>query len=130
LQTRIQNAVLTGKGWEDVPPELRKAAETPWFRSLLAFDPAKVMPKVKQPVLVIQGSLDTQVKPHHADRLGELARARKKAPAVDVVHLQGVNHLFVRAKTGEVSEYASLPEKTITPELATRIADWLNATVR
>jgi dipeptidyl aminopeptidase/acylaminoacyl peptidase len=92
---------------------------------MLLFDPAKVMPKVKQPILIVQGDLDKQVFPHHADTLGELARARKKAGPVELVHLSGVNHLLVPATTGEVSEYASLPEKTISPVVPKTIGEWL-----
>jgi alpha-beta hydrolase superfamily lysophospholipase len=125
LQQKIQAAVLSGTGWEEVPQELRRAADTPWFRSLLEFDPAKAMSRFKQPVLVVQGDLDTQVKPHHADKLGELARARKKSGPVEVVHLPGINHLLVPAKTGEVQEYGSLEGASVTPEIATRIAEWV-----
>jgi pimeloyl-ACP methyl ester carboxylesterase len=125
LQRKIQAAVVSGTGWEDVPPELRHQADTPWFRSLLQFDPKQAMSRFKQPVLIVQGDLDTQVKPHHADRLGELARARKNAGAVDVVHLPGINHLLVPAKTGEVQEYGTLRDVSVTPEVATRIAEWL-----
>ena len=125
IQQRIQTAVLTGIGWEGIPPELRRRADTPWFRSLLQFDPAKTMPRVKQPVLIVQGELDTQVQPHHADKLAELARARKKAPPVEVLRLPGVNHLLVRATTGEVSEYGALKERTIVPDVAQKIAEWL-----
>ena len=126
LQTRIQNAVLTGKGWENVPDDLRMQAETPWFASLLAFDPAKVMTKVKQPILIIQGELDKQVPPHHAEKLAELARGRKKAPAVEMKRLPGINHLLVRATTGEVAEYGVLTDRTITPETSEAIAAWLS----
>jgi pimeloyl-ACP methyl ester carboxylesterase len=102
LQRQIQAAVVSGKGWESLPPEVRKQADTPWFRSLLLFDPATVMPRIKQPILILQGDVDTQVPAHHADKLGELARARKKgAGSVEVVHLPGVNHLLARATTGE-----------------------------
>jgi pimeloyl-ACP methyl ester carboxylesterase len=125
LQKKIQQAVLTGAGWEEIPPELRKQADTPWFQSLLAFDPAKVMPKVSQPVLVVQGSLDTQVPPHHATRLGELANARKKAPPTDVVVVDGVNHLLVPATTGEVDEYAQLKERVVSPKVTEKIVSWL-----
>lgn len=124
LQTRIQAAVVSGE-WAFIPEDMRKQADSPWFRSLLMFDPAEAMKKVKQPILIIQGALDTQVRPHHADKLAELARARKKAPPVEVVHLPGVNHLLVRATTGEVSEYANLPEKTIVPDVAEKIAGWM-----
>jgi pimeloyl-ACP methyl ester carboxylesterase len=127
LQKRIQHAVVTEneKDWEGIPPELRRQADTPWFRSLLSFDPAAVMPKVKQRILVIQGDLDQQVFPHNADRLVELARKRKKAAPAEVLHLPGINHLLVPAKTGDVSEYVSLPDKTITPAVAKAIAEWL-----
>jgi fermentation-respiration switch protein FrsA (DUF1100 family) len=83
------------------------------------------MPRIKQPILILQPELDKQVIPGHADKLAELARARKKAPAVDVRKLAGINHLLVRARTGEVSEYGSLPEKKIVAEVAEAIAGWL-----
>jgi len=125
LQARIQEAVITDKGWESIPKELREQADSAWFRSLLLFDPAKVMPEIEQPILIIQGDLDRQVFPHHADQLAALARNRKKSPPVEAVHLPGINHLLVPAKTGDVSEYSSLPEKTITPAVVKTIADWL-----
>lgn len=127
LQKRIQHAVISEseKDWEGIPPELRKQAETPWFKSFLTFDPAVVMAKVKQPILVIQGDLDHQVFPNNADRLVELARKRKKSAPAEVLHLPGINHLLVPAKTGDVSEYVSLPDKTIAPAVAKAIADWL-----
>jgi uncharacterized protein len=126
LQKQIQKAVIDGAGWESLPPELRKQADTPWFRSLLLFDPATVMPRVKQPILVIQGDLDTEVAPHHAEKLAELARARKKdAGPLEVVHIPGVNHLMVPASTGEVQEYAELKTNAISPEVASAIATWL-----
>ena len=37
----------------------------------------------------------------------------------------GVSHLLVRAETGEVAEYTRLKEKTIVPEVAAKIADFL-----
>lgn len=125
LQTRIQEAVVTDKGWESIPPDLRAQADTAWFKSLLLFDPAKVMQKIGQPLLIIQGDLDQQVYPHHADQLGALARTRKKSPPVEVVHLPGINHILTPAKTGEVAEYATLSDKNITPEVAKTIATWL-----
>ena len=125
LQQKIQLAVMTGVGWEGVPQDLRRQADTPWFKSLLLFDPSYWMPRVRQPILVLQGDLDKQVPANHADTLGELARRRKKNPPVQVVHLPGVNHLLVRAVTGEVTEYGELKEKTIVPEVAATIAEFL-----
>ncbi|MDQ3213254.1 MAG: alpha/beta fold hydrolase [Acidobacteriota bacterium] len=125
LQQKIQAAVIADKGWGGIPPTLREQADSPWFRSLLLFDPAKVMPKVKQPILIIQGDLDTRVLPSHADTLAQLARARKKAAPVELLHLPGINHLLVPATTGEVSEYAGLRDRKVTPAVATAMAEWL-----
>jgi pimeloyl-ACP methyl ester carboxylesterase len=125
LQKKIEAAVLSGTGWEGIPPELRKQADVPWFRSFLAYDPARVLAKVKQPLLIIQGDLDTQVPKDQADKLADLARARKKAKPPEVVHVPGVNHLLVPATTGEVSEYPSLTDKTISPKVPSAITDWI-----
>jgi pimeloyl-ACP methyl ester carboxylesterase len=127
LQKKVQAAVVSGKGWEDVPAEVRKQAESPWFASLLAFDPAPLIAKIDQPLFVIQGALDTQVPPHHAEKLGALANARKKAPKTEVVVLPGINHLLVPAKTGDVAEYGTLADRTVSPDVAVKIAAWLKA---
>lgn len=108
LQEKINAAVTTGRGWQDLPEEARKVADTPWFYSYLTFDPARAMRDTRQPVLIVQGELDTQVKPHHADKLAELAKARKTDATTEVLKVPGLNHLLVAAKTGEVAEYASL----------------------
>jgi pimeloyl-ACP methyl ester carboxylesterase len=131
LQRRIQQAVLTGKGWENisVPNAVRRQAETAWFQSFLAFDPAKVMKDVDQPILIVQGMLDTQVPPSNADTLETLARARRKAGPVDVVKVPGVNHLLVPARTGEVDEYRTLGEEHVSPAVIDAVVSWLKKTV-
>lgn len=125
LQKQINAAARTGTGWEGIAPELRSAADTPWFQNFLAFDPARVMRDVRQPLLIVQGELDTQVALHHADRLAELARARKRKVAVEVIKIPGVNHLLVAAKTGEVDEYAMLPEKKVSSAATAAIVTWM-----
>ena len=125
LQEKLHAAVVNDKGWEAIQPEVRRQADTAWFRSLLQFDPARIMPRIKQPILIVHGDLDAQVAPHHAEQLAEIARKRKNSPAVQTVHLPGVNHLLVKATTGEVQEYPVLPDKTITPDAPAAIAEWL-----
>jgi alpha-beta hydrolase superfamily lysophospholipase len=127
LQKKILDAVMTGKGLEDLPPEIRARVDSPWYRSLLLFDPAETMPRIKQPLLVVHGELDKQVPPHHAKLLIELANARKKTPPATLALLPGLNHLLVPAKTGDIGEYASLQNKRISPDVARAIADWLAA---
>jgi pimeloyl-ACP methyl ester carboxylesterase len=128
LQKQIQAAVIEGTGWEALPPEVRRQADTPAFRSQLLFDPAEVMPRVKQPLLIIHGERDAEVPPHHATKLGDLARARKKdAGPAEVVQVPGVNHLLVPAPTGGVQEYPTLADRTVSPEIAAAIVRWLKA---
>jgi uncharacterized protein len=129
LQRRIQNAVLTGSGWEGIQPAIRRQADTPWFQSFLAFDPAKVMASIDQPVLIVQGALDTQVPPDNADKLEALATARKRSRPVEVVRVPGINHLLVPAATGEVDEYAKLTDKHISPAVPQAIVAWLRKTL-
>lgn len=132
LQKRIQAAVLGQGTWDDIPEPLKRQANTAWFQSFLGFTPASVMSKVKQPLLVLQGDIDRQVPVHHADRLAELARGSKKAPAeaVQVVILDGVNHLLVRGKTGDLEEYGSLAGKGLDPRVAPTTIEWLARVLR
>jgi fermentation-respiration switch protein FrsA (DUF1100 family) len=128
LQQQINSAVLTGKGWETVPPQLRKEADTPWFQSLLTFDPAKVLEDVRQPMLFVHGALDRQVPVEHVERLSDLARKESKSKSVEVVVIRGVNHLLVPAITGEVSEYGTLTDRNVTKDVTMAVTEWLNKT--
>jgi len=124
-QKRIHDAVINGKGLEQFPPEVRRAVDNAEFRSLLVADPAKLMPNVKKPVLIVQGELDTQVEPANADKLDALARQRKNAPPVETVKVPGVNHLLVPAGTGEVEEYPRLAGRHVSPAVSQALVGWL-----
>jgi dipeptidyl aminopeptidase/acylaminoacyl peptidase len=128
LQKQIQTAVLTGKGWEGISKDERRAADTPWFQSLLTYDPAKVLKDVRQPLLFVHGALDRQVPVAHAERLADLARTQSDSKSVEVVVVRGVNHLLVPAITGEVSEYASLPDRNVSKDVSGALSAWLTKT--
>jgi pimeloyl-ACP methyl ester carboxylesterase len=126
LQEKINNAVVTGKGWNEIPDAARRVADTPWFFSFLTFDPKKAMGDTRQPVLIVQGELDVQVLPYHADNLAALARARRGKALVELLKVPGVNHLLVPAKTGDVSEYATLGQNVqVSPQVTRAIADFM-----
>jgi pimeloyl-ACP methyl ester carboxylesterase len=128
LQKQIQSAVITGKGWELVPQEERRAADTPWFQSLLAFDPAKVLKDIRQPLFFVHGALDKQVPPAHADLLADMARKQSDSESIDVVVVRGVNHLLIPAFTGEVTEYASLTDRNVSKDVSGALTAWLTKT--
>jgi pimeloyl-ACP methyl ester carboxylesterase len=125
LQSRINAAVMSGRGWEALPPDVRKQADTPWFQSFLTFDPARVIRDVRQPVLFIHGELDAEVPVAHLDRLGELAQKEGRSRSVAVVAVRGVNHLLTPAVTGDVAEYASLTNRNVSADVTKAIAEWL-----
>jgi len=128
-QKKIHEAVISGKGLELLPPDVRRSVDNAEFQSLLTSDPAKLVADVRQPLLIVQGQLDTQVEPANADRLETLARSRKNAPAPEVIKVPGVNHLLVPATTGEVDEYATLKDKQVSRQVTDAIVTWLKKTL-
>jgi pimeloyl-ACP methyl ester carboxylesterase len=128
MQKQIHSAVISGKGWEGVPPTLRKEADTPWMQSVLLFDPAKTLEDVRQPLLFVHGALDHEVEPANAERLAEMARKDSKSKSVELVVVRGVNHLLTPAVTGEVREYASLDDRTVSKDVTEAVNGWLTRT--
>jgi uncharacterized protein len=127
LQTSINEAAMTGRGWDGIPADIRAQADTPWFESFLKFDPGKVVGDVRRPVMLVHGELDTEVPVSHVERLAEFARDGRPA-SVAVVRLPGVNHLLVPAVTGSTDEYASLGDHNVSEVARTAITDWLTET--
>ena len=129
LQKKVQAAVLTGKGWEGVPPDLRKQADTPWTQSVLSFDPARVIEDVRQPMLFLHAELDRQIPVSHVERLVDIARKESKSKSVEVVTVRGVNHLLVPAVTGEQDEYASLSDLNVSQDVTSAVTAWFTKTL-
>jgi pimeloyl-ACP methyl ester carboxylesterase len=126
LQQKIQAAVVSGRGWEGIPEAYRKQAETLWFRSFLTFDALKAVNKVEQPIVIVQAERDRQVaSPRHGQLLLDGAKRRKKQPDASLVTIEGVNHLFVPAETGDVDEYALLQDKRVSSKVPDSLVPWL-----
>jgi pimeloyl-ACP methyl ester carboxylesterase len=128
MQKQIHAAVVSGRGWEGVPPDLRKQADTPWLQSFLLFDPAKTIEGVRQPMLFVHGALDHQVPVANAERLAGMARTDSKSKSVELVVVRGVNHLLLPAVTGEISEYAGLEDRNISKDVVDTVNSWLAKT--
>jgi pimeloyl-ACP methyl ester carboxylesterase len=128
LQTKINTAVITGRGWEALPADVRRQADTPWFQSRLMFNPQAVLDDIRQPMLFVHGELDKQVPVAHVEKFADLARKESKSKSVSVVTVRGVNHLLVPAVTGDVDEYGTLPDRNLSGDVTTAINDWLMKT--
>lgn len=125
LQRRIHDAVLDNGSWDGVPEAMRRQADTPWFRDFLDFDPADTIRRTRQPILILRGSLDREVGPHHAERLEELARARRRDSSVERVTLEGLDHLLVETGLRAVTDDADLRKRSISLSFVNTLRDWL-----
>jgi pimeloyl-ACP methyl ester carboxylesterase len=95
---------------------------TPWFRFLLAYDPAAALDALRVPVLALFGELDLQVPP--AQSVPVLERLWADHPDATIHVFPGLNHLFQHAQTGLVAEYATI-EETFAAEALNRISEWI-----
>ena len=96
----------------------------PEIRSMLAYDPAGTLRKLKIPVLALNGSRDLQVPPQ--PNLPPIAAALSAGGNSDftVSELPGLNHLFQKCNRCTVAEYAIL-EETFSPAALEVMVDWL-----
>jgi pimeloyl-ACP methyl ester carboxylesterase len=99
---------------------------TPWFRSLVAQDPAVYLRGVKVPVLALFGEKDLQVEARANAEAVRTALAAAKNSDFEVRTLPGLNHLFQHALTGGMEEYGTI-EETFAPEALGAIGDWIAA---
>ena len=130
LQERIVAAVLGEGEWDGVPQHMRQRADTPWFRSFLEFDPAEVVRRTRQPVLLVHGKLDRQIPIEHVDRLEQLMEARRRREAtLEVARLPGVDHRLLDASAGAIDRYNQLLERRISSAVTAALADWMDRTV-
>jgi uncharacterized protein len=102
---------------------------TPWFRTFLTLDPAPYLRKVRCPVLALNGELDLQVDPEQNLPIIERALREGGNKRITTRRLPNLNHLFQKAKTGLITEYAEI-EETLNPDALETIRKWLDETVR
>ena len=96
----------------------------PWMRYFLAFDPRPALEATRVPVLALNGELDVQVDAEQNLTAIDAALEKGDNHNVTVHRLPKHNHLFQRAKTGLINEYAVI-EETISPEVLDLIRDWI-----
>ena len=125
LQQKIHEAVLTDTGWDDLPEAVRRQVDSAYFRSFLAFDPAAIVPKVRQPILALYGELDDQVPPSHGERLDAITRGRKNGGAATVVTITGVDHRMVPATTAQQGDSTVSSDTRVSQAVFEAISAWV-----
>lgn len=117
---------------DDVPQALKpitikalQQADTPYIRHFLTVDVGKLLPKIKCPVLALNGTKDTQVDcDANTTRIEKgLANCKHSIKKID-----GVNHMFQHCNTGIVTEYQQI-EETISPEVLQVVEKWIKLNI-
>lgn len=98
--------------------------QTPWVLDFIATDMACYLPKIKCPVMAVNGSKDVQVDAH--DNLSALRKGLKPNKKNLIKDYEGLNHLFQHCTTGQTTEYRLIKE-TFAPEVMQDISDWIKA---
>jgi pimeloyl-ACP methyl ester carboxylesterase len=96
--------------------------QSAWMRFMLDFDHASPLREVACPVLVLFGQLDLQVPPALNEQPVRKALAGNRSATIAVI--DRANHLFQAARTGQVTEYATL-DKAFVPGFLDQIASWI-----
>lgn len=109
---------------EQVLNGLVSARTTPWMRYFYNYNPADEYAKITIPVLSLNGTIDTQVpaKIHQEGIRKALEKANNKN--FIIIELEGLNHLFQEAETGEMDEYSTI-DQTFSPQALEIISDWI-----
>jgi uncharacterized protein len=98
--------------------------KSPWFKRFITYDPAPDIAKITCPVLALYGSLDMQVPTaQNVPALESIVR-RHGMTNVTIRVIDGANHLFQQAKTGQPSEYGTLA-KAFVPGVPSLIVAWI-----
>ncbi len=113
----------------DIPAEFKPVfeqswpqMETPYMKYLVKVDASKMLPKIKCPVLALNGKKDMQVFCEPNIKALEQGLKNRKH---DIYALDGLNHLFQHCQTGSIVEYQQI-EETISPEVLQIITSWIN----
>jgi fermentation-respiration switch protein FrsA (DUF1100 family) len=103
-----------------------KQSKIPWIRYYMNYDPLPTLTKVKCPVLMLFGELDTQVLPSQNSDLMKSALINSGNTNVTSVTIKKANHLFQEAITGSPAEYSTL-KKEFVADFTKVLSDWLSA---
>lgn len=119
-----ENPSYTAEQRKQIAENQAAQLSSPWFQYFLKFNPDTYLANIRTPVLAINGSKDVQViAKENLDGIRQsLAKANNKN--FEVKEFEGLNHLFQKAKTGAIGEYATI-EQTIAPEVLVFMKDWI-----
>jgi pimeloyl-ACP methyl ester carboxylesterase len=142
IETAKQNYIAQYRGMIEALPETQKAGipdidalvnrqadqlvavfGSPQTKSLLFYDPSEDLKEIDIPVLVLFGGKDTQVT-EELNRMPIEEALKESGTEYEVRVFSEANHLFQKANSGQVSEYATLEKKFVDGFLG-YVAEWI-----
>lgn len=124
---RILLRLEAGQGADSLPPvllSLYRPGVQPYIISWLRYTPTREIARLSMPVLVVQGTTDTQVAVQEAQAL------HKAKPDAELVIVEGMNHVLKEVPADPMRQQASYldPSLPISPVLVERVAAFVHAT--
>ena len=103
---------------------LSKQLTIPWLTDIIKFDPKTSLSKTTCPVLVLNGTNDLQVSAKENTSAIEKILKNNGNNDVEIVTMEGLNHLFQQSDTGLPDEYTTI-EQTFSPKALKIMTDWI-----
>ena len=100
--------------------------DIPWIRWFIDYDPSADIAATRCPVFALNGDRDVQV--ISSQNLTAIERLLPKTAGNLFKQYPGLNHLFQHCATGLPTESRQI-EETISPEVLSDIAQWINTVV-
>lgn len=117
---------------EDIFPqvsreEMIKSTNNNWIIYFLNLDPSEYLKKVHCPILALNGTKDIQVEAN--SNLERIESSVKNKELLTVKKYLNLNHLFQKAETGAINEYAQIQE-TFSEDVLRDILTWISRYIK
>lgn len=137
-QEEYFHAILTGEGLEELAQSIERGPVEqivawnlepeiyvkPYFKSVVSYDPVPDLEKLTKPILGVFGGKDLEgpVELNIASFRSALQRAGNTD--IEVVMIDGANHIFHLAESGSPTEYPKLKPE-FAPGFVETVTDWI-----
>jgi pimeloyl-ACP methyl ester carboxylesterase len=111
---------------DDVAVPMIDQYSSPWMFYFLKYDPAPAIREVTVPALILNGTLDKQVVSYQNIPVYRQIAEETGRDNMQIVELEGLNHLFQHATTGLPTEYATI-EETISEEVLALMLEFVKS---
>ncbi len=102
--------------------------QSPWFMSVVEYDPRPAIAALRVPVMALFGELDTLVRADVNATAASDAISESDVPGYAIATVFGANHQFQKAITGSPDEYDRLRPEFV-PEFLDFLLPWLTEQV-